>query len=268
MQQLAQRVVFGLLYVMLVIGSVQFDFTFVLLIASLGVILIAEFARIVQIKLIWPLTYFLVALIGLYFVDYQEGWSDYRILLNCIVGTAILSHLFLLHKLYSGKPYTLLNFHGIFYVVHGILSLLILSIVKGQFDTNLILSFFVFIWVCDSGAYAAGNLVKGRKLMPSVSPKKTISGFLGGVILAGITGWLVSCYSPFLNSLQWIIFSTSIAVVASVGDLIESKFKRLAGLKDSGKIMPGHGGVYDRLDGVIFAAPWAYIIFKIVSYVS
>ena len=104
--------------------------------------------------------------------------------------------------------------------------------------------------------------------MPSVSPKKTISGFLGGVILAGITGWLVSCYSPFLNSLQWIIFSTSIAVVASVGDLIESKFKRLAGLKDSGKIMPGHGGVYDRLDGVIFAAPWAYIIFKIVSYVS
>lgn len=268
MQQLAQRVVFGLLYVLLVVGSVQFDFTFVLLIASLGVILIAEFARIVQIKLIWPLSYFLFALIGLFFLYTQGILSMYPIIFVGIVGTAALSHMFLLYKLYSGKAYTLLNFQGVFYVVHGLLSLLILSIIKGQFDTNLILSFFVFIWVCDSGAYAVGNLVKGRKLMPSVSPKKTISGFLGGVILAGITGWLVSCYSPFLNSLQWIIFSTSIAVVASVGDLIESKFKRLAGLKDSGKIMPGHGGVYDRLDGVIFAAPWAYIIFNIVSYVS
>lgn len=157
MQQLAQRVVFGLLYVLLVVGSAQFDFTFALLVASFGIILIAEFARIAQIKLLWPLTYFLVTLIGLYFVDYQEEWTDYRILLNGIVVTAILSHLFLLHKLYSGKPYTLLNFHGIFYVVHGLLSLLILSIVQGQFDTNLILSFFVFIWVCDSGGFCGGK---------------------------------------------------------------------------------------------------------------
>ncbi len=268
MQQLAQRVVFGLLYVLLVIGAVQFDFTFALLIALFGVMVITEFARIANIKPKWPIIYFLIVLIGLYFGFTHEILNTYPMVFNTIVGSAVGFHMMLLHKLYTGKPYTLLHFQGIFYVVHGLLSMFIFSFVHGQFDSNLLLSFFVFIWVCDSGAFVVGNLLKGRKLLPSVSPKKTISGFLGGVILAGLVGLLVSNYFPLLNALQWVVFSTSIAVIASLGDLIESKFKRLAGVKDSGKVMPGHGGVYDRLDGVIFAAPWAFIIFKLTSYVS
>ncbi len=268
MQQFVQRVVYGLLYVLLVFGSIQFDYSFAALVAVLGVILIYEYTIITKIKFYAPLLYFVFALLILVFLYYLRDSSASPILLLVVSSAAILSQLFLLLKFFQGKDFTHPNTQGFFYIGHGLLSLLCLAVIQGIFDADLLLYFFIVIWLCDSGAYAVGNLIRGKKLMPSVSPNKTISGFAGGVILAGIFGWIASSYLPVFNSFQSIIFSTLIAVIAAVGDLIESKYKRSSGVKDSGKILPGHGGVYDRLDGVIFAAPWAVIIFKIVKDVS
>ena len=93
----------------------------------------------------------------------------------------------------------------------------------------------------------------------SVSPKKTIEGFIGGIVFTMIAAVVISYYSDLLSRLHWIILSIIVSVMGTLGDLIESKFKREANIKDSGNIMPGHGGMLDRLDSLIFIAPFVYL---------
>jgi phosphatidate cytidylyltransferase len=107
------------------------------------------------------------------------------------------------------------------------------------------------------------------KLFPSVSPKKTIEGFAGGMIFTVISSVLLSKF--FIESkilYIWIIIAIIVSIFSTLGDLIQSKFKRVAGIKDSGKIMPGHGGILDRLDSIIFVIPIINLFYLILYYVS
>ena len=100
------------------------------------------------------------------------------------------------------------------------------------------------------------------------SPKKTIEGSVGGLIFALVAAYFLSWYETRLSIIEWMAMACLIVVAGSLGDLLESKFKRMAGVKDSGAILPGHGGIWDRLDSLVFAAPFAYLILNIFSYVS
>jgi phosphatidate cytidylyltransferase len=137
----------------------------------------------------------------------------------------------------------------------------------------LMLSLFILIWINDSGAYIVGSLMSKRKggnhkMFPRVSPAKSWEGLIGGFIFdlaAGYVfyrlGWTVGiCLTanPLLDSL---IFALTIGIFGTLGDLIESLFKRTIGVKDSGRFLPGHGGVLDRFDSLLLAVPVAYLIF-------
>lgn len=115
------------------------------------------------------------------------------------------------------------------------------------------------IWTNDSFAFIVGKNFGKHKLFESVSPKKTIEGFIGGMFFAVIVGVLIGNYSNSFSILNWITIAIIVAVIGSLGDLVESKFKRQANVKDSGKIMPGHGGLLDRLDSLFFLAPFVYL---------
>jgi len=104
--------------------------------------------------------------------------------------------------------------------------------------------------------------------MESISPKKTIEGFLGGIFGTLIVSYFIFKYSDHYSVSIWFIIALLIAVLGTIGDLIQSKFKREAGVKDSGKLMPGHGGLYDRLDSIIFASPFIYAFLIVLDYVS
>ncbi|MDI1256066.1 MAG: phosphatidate cytidylyltransferase [Flavobacterium sp.] len=143
------------------------------------------------------------------------------------------------------------------------------------YNPKIIISIFILIWTNDTFAYIVGKSIGRHKLFERISPKKTIEGFIGGVIFAIIAGFLISKYyfnpSPkhFDKSvLIWTITAFIVSFFGTIGDLIESKFKRVAGVKDSGKIMPGHGGVLDRLDSIIFAAPFVFLFYQILNYVT
>jgi len=98
-----------------------------------------------------------------------------------------------------------------------------------------------------------------HKLMERVSPKKTLEGFLGGVVFTLVGGYVLSrVFSQTLNLSQWMVVATIVCVMGVGGDLVESMFKRMAGVKDSGRIMPGHGGMLDRLDSFIMSVPFVY----------
>jgi phosphatidate cytidylyltransferase len=127
------------------------------------------------------------------------------------------------------------------------------------------LSIFIFLWVNDSGAYCTGSLLGRHKLFPRISPGKTWEGSIGGGILvmavAALIGWLVNqgAEAHTLNMLEWIGLGLVVVVFGTWGDLVESLFKRTLGIKDSGTILPGHGGMLDRFDSALIAVPAAVI---------
>ena len=118
------------------------------------------------------------------------------------------------------------------------------------------------VWGVDIGGYIVGSTVKGPKLAPKISPNKTWSGLLGGILLAVAVSYGVMVLfkvSPQVSA-YYLIMAGIIAAIAQVGDLIESYIKRRLNLKDSSNLIPGHGGIFDRIDGLIFAAPFAYLM--------
>ncbi len=157
---------------------------------------------------------------------------------------------------------------ALFYIGGGCIFLTMIPYKQDDFAQFLIMGIFILIWVNDTFAYLVGRTLGRTKLFPSVSPKKTIEGSVGGLIFALIAAYFLSWYETKLTVMQWMAMATIIVVAGSLGDLLESKFKRMAGVKDSGAILPGHGGIWDRLDSLVFAAPFAYLILNLFSYVS
>ncbi|WP_346316961.1 phosphatidate cytidylyltransferase [Chitinophaga sp. YIM B06452] len=121
----------------------------------------------------------------------------------------------------------------------------------------------IFIWINDTMAYIVGSLIGRTPFFPSISPKKTIEGTVGGMILAiaaaGVFGYFWGEERWGLAWPHWVALALIAAIFGTAGDLLESRLKRLAGVKDSGKIMPGHGGFLDRFDSLLVAAPFAWI---------
>ena len=132
-----------------------------------------------------------------------------------------------------------------------------------SFSPGIIIGFFILIWANDTGAYLAGISLGRHRLMERISPKKSWEGFFGGVIAAALIAWLLSGWLGVVNIFQWIVISLIISVVGTYGDLVESMLKRSAGVKDSGTIMPGHGGFLDRFDSTVISFPLVFLFISL-----
>ena len=155
---------------------------------------------------------------------------------------------FILGQLFIALPFSLLSF--ILYV--------------SDYQPIILLAVFITIWVNDTGAYVSGMLLGKHKLFERISPKKTWEGFIGGAVFALISGYVFSLFIPELSLLQWFIFSEIIVIFGTFGDLTESLIKRTENVKDTGNIIPGHGGLLDRFDSMLMSAP---VIFLWLSFV-
>jgi phosphatidate cytidylyltransferase len=215
-----------------------------------------------------------IGLSGLLIIHVNNFFNDSYIILPCIdilvILVVCLFTVIPIVELYkkSEKPV-----HNISLLILPILYVavpfVLMNIFKGgdEFVGKLyILAFFILIWTNDVGAYCFGILFgqHGRhKLFPRISPKKTWEGFIGGIITTVIAGILISkLMFDDKNMHHWIIIAVIASVFGTFGDLAESMMKRSAGLKDSGKIMPGHGGILDRFDAVLLSFPiiFTYIL--------
>ena len=148
---------------------------------------------------------------------------------------------------------------GVFYALVFGLSILALRL-SPDFGLSAIIFLFAVVWATDTGAYFAGRLIGGPKLWPAVSPKKTWSGAIGGLLAALVAGVAAAALCGVEVAPALIFVAIVLSIASQAGDLAESSLKRLFGVKDSGNIIPGHGGLMDRVDGLIFASAAAAAI--------
>lgn len=137
---------------------------------------------------------------------------------------------------------------------------------RNEYNYGLLMGYFFVLWANDTGAYFIGKNFGKHKLFERISPKKTWEGSFGGAFFGVLVGYLNSLLFPELNTITWIGLALIIVVFGSLGDLVESMFKRSMNLKDSGKLLPGHGGILDRFDGIFISAPFVFTYLKILSY--
>lgn len=137
-----------------------------------------------------------------------------------------------------------------------------MDINTNNYSSLLLVGFFVIQWANDSGAYLIGSMLGKNKLFERISPNKTWEGFYGGALLAVITGIIFGQFDGTI--IHWIIVALIIVIFGTLGDLTESQIKRSCGVKDSGNLLPGHGGILDRFDGVLFSAPFVLAYLQLV----
>lgn len=170
--------------------------------------------------------------------------------LGFTVGTLLI--FFLFRK--SNKAIYLLT--GLAYIA-GALGFL----VQMRFQSMLLpIMMILFIWMNDSLAYLTGSFIGRTPFFPSISPKKTIEGTIGGIVFTMAFALVWGRLTNWFPDSFWIAMGLTASLVGTAGDLVESKLKRLAGVKDSGKLMPGHGGALDRFDSILLAAPFAFLL--------
>ncbi|PCJ92691.1 MAG: phosphatidate cytidylyltransferase [Flavobacteriaceae bacterium] len=267
MREILRRLITGAVFVVLLLSTIflssdAFDFLFM----TFGLICLYEYKRLVSLKGY----HIFIAYLGLWWA-YIYIIKDHVPILILLLITITVNFALLVY-LFSKKERqfnTLQKFIiGLFYIGGGCIFLTMIPYKNNDFAQLLIMGIFILIWVNDSFAYLVGMSIGRTKLYPSVSPKKTIEGSLGGLVFAIIAAFIMAKYDTTLTLLQWITLAIVIVVMGSLGDLVESKFKRVAGVKDSGAILPGHGGMLDRLDSLVFAAPFAYLTLNIFVNVS
>lgn len=158
----------------------------------------------------------------------------------------------LLGILYVAVPFSLLNY---------------LVTYSGEFNYEILFGFFLILWSNDTGAYLAGSAFGKRKLFPRVSPGKSWEGSIGGALASYIVTFIISGWYTSIGIIDWMVIAAILVVIGTLGDLVESLYKRSKNVKDSGNLLPGHGGILDRFDSLIMATPFVFTYLYLIKLV-
>ena len=271
LSSLQKRVLTSLIMIPLVVGALWLGHPYIdIVIFLVGALLSWEWATMVPNKNTCVYAVCYTFLIGCSLIIFDR---------TTLFLLLILSSLFIYFKasdeehrrlLTLGAPYITIGVGSLYWIYYLLDSFGNIPNEKGSFVMTL--WFIAMVWSVDIGGYVVGSTVKGPKLAPKISPNKTWSGLIGGIILAVAVSFIYmivvkSIYDlPISISIQlkFAQLAALIAVVAQIGDLCESAIKRYLKIKDSSSLIPGHGGIFDRIDGLIFAAPFMYLLFSFI----
>ena len=263
MRNLLRRSLSGIIYVLIFISAILLSKeSYIVLVTICGFLCIWEFTKMISLKNY--AAYIFYAFVLFLMIQRQNSYATLLVL-----AVTLFSSLFLVYQLFAKKQITFSNDRSklgvtIRYVIFSMCFLVLLPFHKNSFHPYLMISILSIIWINDSFAFLVGKNFGSRKLFPSVSPRKTVEGFLGGLTFSLLAAFLISKLNFDFSVLDWLIIGLIVSVVGTIGDLVESKFKRQAKIKDSGTIMPGHGGILDRLDSLLFAAPFVYLYINFI----
>jgi phosphatidate cytidylyltransferase len=283
MRETITRLLSGIVYILLLAAAIFYTAeSFMLLFGVFLMIAVVEFCSLVGLNKNIPIIvaaccYFLFAIFPWIYtandLDPAGVYRDYLLTSLFLLAATLFVSVKCLVFLFDDKARIGDKATKYTYLI-GYIVLPFILLVKIPFQGNgsyytpeVIFGMFILIWTNDTCAFIVGKTMGKNKLYPKVSPKKTVEGFVGGLGFTLVAAAVMSRFSD-QGFYFWVIVAVIVSVIGTAGDLIESKFKRMAGVKDSGNIMPGHGGILDRLDSVIFAAPFVFLFYQILYYVS
>jgi phosphatidate cytidylyltransferase len=201
-------------------------------------------------------------LICLYSIGYIES-NIFWVVLPLISAVFVL-------ELYRKHDYPFQNIaitlFGVLYVVVPLSLLVLIGFPERSisgYESKVIMGFFFLLWSNDTGAYLTGISIGKHPMFPRISPKKSWEGFTGGLFFTLLVAFIISKYFTALQRTDWMIIAVIICIFGVWGDLIESMLKRSLQIKDSGNILPGHGGILDRFDSVLFSAPIVFVYLQL-----
>ena len=271
-----QRAITGAIFVAVLIGGiVSGPIPFTILFSLISTLTIYEFGTIigksgeVQINKSITILAGIFLFIGFGYLGVAPGKNEILIPYLFLIIYLFVSELYLKKKnpvhnwayammsqIYIALPFALLNVLAYHTSSDGSIS---------EYNPILPLSIFIFNWVNDTGAYCTGMLFGKHRLFERISPKKSWEGSFGGGVFSIIAAIAMAHFFPFMSTATWIGLGLTVVIFGTWGDLTESLLKRTLGIKDSGNILPGHGGMLDRFDSTILAVPAAVVYLYIIS---
>ena len=275
-KKLATRFFYGVLFLVVVIGGMLTPWSFAALTALLGIILSLEFYRMtLDRRYCREEACIIVAIVATSLLGVLHPLLDFdaRWMLAGLLPVFAASILLLFDCAQSHDFPTALYFPLIYVMLPLLAAQLLTRPLDGPFTWRLLLGIFILMWCNDIGAYVVGmsfgQRPDSRKLFPALSPKKSWIGVVGGTLFSFLAAWAV--FATFggavLPLVHWLVLALIVSVFGVLGDLFESLIKRHAQVKDAGHLIPGHGGLLDRFDDVLFVLPLAAIYLKLLQLI-
>ena len=279
-----QRAITGIIFVGVLIGCILGGpISFTLLFALITALTIHEFGNIVSkqpdVEINKPICMLagVFLFFGFAYLGVMPGQTEILIPYLFLIIYLLVSELYLKKKnplnnwayammsqIYIALSFAMLNVLA----YHSIGNEGELSHYQVQYNPILPLSIFIFTWINDTGAYCTGMLFGKHRLFERISPKKSWEGSIGGGVFSIIAAIVMAHYFPFMPISIWIGLALTVVIFGTLGDLTESLLKRTIGIKDSGNILPGHGGMLDRFDSTLMAVPVAVVYLYIISFIE
>ena len=257
-----QRAITGFLFVIVMLGSMLLGpNTFSVFFIMLSLLCLVEFYKMVKNDTIKPHRSLGVILAGTIITPLvlQFLFDDYLIFIMLAIPATIS---ICIVELYRKKEHPFLNlaftYFGILFTIMPFGFFTAMGFIHG-YNFHFPLAFMLILWSNDTGAYLVGVNFGKTRLFERHSPKKSWEGFWGGLLTSILAAYIISAQFYELSIIQWMGFAIIVSVAGTYGDLFESMLKRSISIKDSGSLLPGHGGLLDRFDGILFAAPLAYV---------
>ncbi len=270
LSNLQQRIIAAIAGVAIILGAILYaDWTFLLLFCAISIFTQLEFYKLLGLDGNQPLTYYgtmcgvFINIITFLIEKEIVGFQNYFLISPMVTMIFFIK----LYKKRDLKPFQNIafTFLGIIYVAIPFSLLSVLAMRGGQYNYEIVLGCLFLLWATDIGAYFAGTYFGRRKLFERVSPKKSWEGAAGGALFAAVTAFCLGIYFTTHRPWEWYCIGGLIVVSGTLGDLVESLFKRSIAIKDSGSTIPGHGGFLDRFDGLLLSTPFIVTFVKIFS---
>lgn len=266
MSNFVQRTLSGSVYVAVIVASVLYHpASFAVLFCLISMFAVREFCKLLQLDpwltIMSSLSAGVLFFMHSYLNDIPSVIEPLYLLLVMLVLVA---------ELFRKQPNPIHNW-GYFLASQAMIAypLALMNSIYYHEDWMLgryiVLALFVCVWTNDTGAYCVGSLIGKHKMIPRVSPGKTWEGLTGGFVFSLLAGYIFSLFVPALAVWQWLLIAFTISVAGTLGDLMESLFKRTIGVKDSGTVVPGRGGWLDCFDSTLLAAPAVYLLLSVLG---
>jgi phosphatidate cytidylyltransferase len=268
-----QRTITGFVYVTIITASIILHpFAFAVVFTVITAIGLAEFYNLVATEQIRPFKYVGISAGVILFTGsflHASGYIQLSLLFSLILSSFIIFFfgLFKWREYYISS--TGITFLGILYIAFPLALLSFLCYPEKDrysYTHEILLGYIIILWLFDTGAYITGTLLGKHKIMEKVSPAKTWEGLAGGIISAAGTALVLARVFKIITLTDWLIITLITVITGTLGDLVESGIKRNASIKDSGRLLPGHGGILDRIDSVLLSVPFVFLYLLLRNY--